>query len=161
MPIAIGDKIPNVTLKTPSNGAIADLATGEFFAGKKVVLFAVPGAFTPTCSVNHLPSFVDHADEILSRGVDAIACTAINDAFVLGAWAKAHGAEDKVTMLADGNGDFARAMGLEFDGSGAGLGQRSKRYAAVVDDGVVTVLHIEPNPGEMNFTGAEKILETL
>lgn len=161
MSISVGDKIPNVTLKTPTHDAIADLSTGDFFAGKKVVLFAVPGAFTPTCSVNHLPSFVDHADEILNLGVDAIACTAVNDAFVLGAWAKANGAQDKVTMLADGNSEFARALGMELDASGNGLGLRSKRYAAVVDDSVVTTLYVEANPGEMQITGAQTILEAL
>jgi peroxiredoxin len=161
MPISVGDKIPHLKLKTPGASGPQDLDTGEFFGGKKVVLFAVPGAFTPTCSAAHLPSFVDHAEEILARGVDAIACTAVNDAWVLEAWAKSHAAQDKVTMLADGNGDFARALGMELDASGGGLGKRSKRYAAIVDDGVVRALFVEDNSGLMQSTGAQDVLAAL
>jgi peroxiredoxin len=161
MPISVGDNLPRLTLKTPGPNGPQDLDTAEFFGGKKVVLFAVPGAFTPTCSDNHLPSFVDHAHEILGRGVDAIACTAVNDAFVLEAWAKSRGAQHKVTMLADGNGDFASALGMELDGSSFGLGKRSKRYAAIVDDGVVQALFVENNPGQMLTTGADQVLAAL
>jgi peroxiredoxin len=161
MSISVGDRIPAVTLKTPTANGIEDLSTGDFFAGKKVVLFAVPGAFTPTCSDNHLPSFVDHADQILARGVDAIACTAVNDAFVLAAWAHSRGAEGKVTMLADGNGDFARALGMELDASDFGLGTRSQRYAAIVEDGIVRSWHVEENPGEMRLSAATVILDAL
>ena len=161
MSISTGDRIPDVTLKTPAEGGAKDISTGDFFGGKKVVLFAVPGAFTPTSSANHLPSFVDQAEQILGKGVDAIACTSVNDHFVLEAWAKSQGAENKVTMLADGNGAFASALGMELDASGGGLGKRSKRYSAIVTDGVVQALFVEDNPGVMTVTGADKILEAL
>ena len=135
------------------------MTTAELFAGKKVVLFAVPGAFTPTCSAAHLPGFVVNADKIKAKGVDTIVCLSVNDAFVMDAWGKDKNAEELV-MAADGNGDFTKAMGLELDGSGFGLGQRSQRYAMIVEDGVVTTLNVEPGPG-FEASSAEKIMEAL
>ncbi|HUH83537.1 MAG TPA: peroxiredoxin, partial [Stellaceae bacterium] len=146
MSIKVGDKAPAAKIKQMTPEGPRDLDTGEFFKGRTVVLFAVPGAFTPTCSAKHLPGFVQKASEIKSRGVDVIACLAVNDAFVMNAWGKDQKAEGKVQMLADGNGDFTRAMGLELDGSGYGLGKRSQRYAMVVKDGVVKALNVE-KPG--------------
>ena len=157
MAVAVGDKIPSVKLKDVN---MQDVSTGELFAGKKVVLFAVPGAFTPTCSNNHLPGFVDKADELRAKGVDLIACVSVNDAFVMGAWGKDKGTGDKIVMLADGNGDFAVAMGLDFDGSGIGFGRRSQRYAAIIDDGVVTALHVEA-PMKFEVSSAEAMLAAL
>src|SRR5579875_1320502 len=135
-----------------------DIDTGEFFKGKKVVLFALPGAFTPTCSAKHLPGFVEKAAEIRSKGVDTIACLSVNDAFVMEAWGKQNNADGKVRMLADGNGDFTRAVGLEMDGSGYGLGKRSQRYAMIVDDGVVKMLNVE-KPGSFEVSSAEAVLK--
>jgi len=137
MAIKVGDKIPSVKLKTMKDGKMSDITTDEIFRGKKVVLFAVPGAFTPTCSMQHLPGFVEKASQIRAKGVDTIACISVNDAFVMGAWGKDKGADGKVLMLADGNGEFAKAVGLDFDGSGIGFGLRSQRYALVAEDGVV------------------------
>jgi peroxiredoxin len=137
-----------------------DVQTDDFFKGKKVVLFAVPGAFTPTCSAKHLPGFVEKAGEIKRHGVDTIACLSVNDAFVMNAWGKDQKAEGKVQMLADGNGDFTRAVGLELDGSGYGLGKRSQRYAMVVDDGVVKALNVE-KPGAFEVSSADAILKAL
>ncbi len=160
MAIKAGDRIPSATLKKLGSKGIDDIKTDEFFAGKKVVLFAVPGAFTPTCSVQHLPGFVNHAAEILAKGVDVIACVAVNDAFVMDCWGKDRSVGNKVVMLADGNGEFAKAMGLEFDGSNFGMGQRSQRYAAIIDDGVVKLLNVE-KPGKFEVSKAEAILEAL
>jgi peroxiredoxin len=160
MAIAVGDKIPQATLKTMTSEGIQDVSTSELFGGKKVVLFAVPGAFTPTCSAKHLPGFVDKADEIRAKGVDTVACVSVNDAFVMGAWGEAQGTGEKVLMLADGSGDFSRAMGLDFDGSNFGMGVRSQRYAAVVEDGVVKHLAVE-KPMEFKVSSAEAILEVL
>lgn len=157
MPIKEGEKIPTVTLKTVD---MKDITTDEVFGGKKVVLFAVPGAFTPTCSEQHLPGFVEKADEIRAKGVDDIVCVSVNDAFVMKAWTKDRGAEGKVTMIADGNGDLAKALGLDFDGSGIGFGVRSQRYAAIVDDGVVTKLAVE-KPMKFEVSSADAILEAL
>jgi len=156
MPIQVGDKIPSVTLKTTD---LQDAATDELFAGK-VVLFAVPGAFTPTCSAKHLPGFVEKAAEIRAKGVDRIVCLSVNDAFVMGAWAKAHGAGDDVTLVADGNGEFSRAVGLDFDGSNFGMGLRSQRYAAIVEDGIVKHLAVEA-PMQFEVSSAEAILAAL
>ncbi len=157
MTIAVGDKIPAVTIKTTD---MKDITTAEIFGGKKVVLFAVPGAFTPTCSNQHLPGFIEKAAELKAKGVDTIACVSVNDAFVMGAWGKAHGAGDAVLMLADGNGDFSKAVGLDFDGSSFGMGTRSQRYAAVIEDGVVKTLAVE-KPMEFKISSAEAILESL
>ncbi len=161
MTIKVGDRIPSsITLKYQSPDGIKEITTDEFFRGKKVALFAVPGAFTPTCSMKHLPGFVDHAAAIRGKGVDEIACISVNDAFVMGAWGKEHRAEGKVTMLADGSGDFARAVGLELDLSKAGLGKRSQRYSMLVDDGVIKALHVE-KPGQFEVSSAEAMLKAL
>jgi glutaredoxin/glutathione-dependent peroxiredoxin len=158
--IAVGQRIPEVTLRRMSGGRIEEVGTGELFGGKRAVLFAVPGAFTPTCSDDHLPGFLARSDEIRARGVDLIACTGVNDPWVMDAWGRAAGVGDSIVMLADGNGDLARALGLAFDGSGAGLGVRSRRYAAVIDDGLVTHLGVEPARG-VGVSGAEAILAAL
>jgi peroxiredoxin len=160
MPIQEGEKIPSIKLKVMKDGQMQDLTTDEIFAGKKVVLFAVPGAFTPTCSAKHLPGFVEHAAAIRAKGVDSIVCTSVNDAFVMDAWGRDRSAGDKVLMLADGNGDLARALGLDFDGSGIGFGLRSQRYALIAEDGVVRKLAVE-KPMQFEVSSAEKILEAL
>ena len=160
MAIETGQRIPSATLKTMAADGMKDVSTDELFKGKKVVLFAVPGAFTPTCSNQHLPGFIGKADEIKAKGVDTIACMSVNDAFVMDAWGKAHGAGDKVLMLADGNGDFARALGLEFDGSGIGFGIRAQRFALVAEDGVVETLAVE-KPMAFEVSSAEAILAAL
>lgn len=160
MPLQVGDKVPSVTLYEMGDGGPAAVNTDEFFAGRKVVLFALPGAFTRTCSAQHVPGFVNNADEIKAKGVDAIACLATNDVFVMGAWGKDQGAGDKVQMLADGSGDFTRAAGFEFDLSERGLGVRSKRYAMVVEDGKITTLNMEDGGG-LTISSAESILEAL
>ena len=157
MPIAAGDKIPSVTLKKTD---MSDITTDELFKGRKVVVFAVPGAFTPTCSNQHLPGFVAQADAIKAKGVDEIVCLSVNDAFVMGAWGENQGTGDKVTMLADGNGDFARAVGLDFDGSGIGFGLRSQRYAMIVNDGVVETINVEA-PMKFEVSDADSILAAL
>lgn len=160
MAIQVGDKIPNVTLKVMEDGNMNDIATDAIFSGKKVVLFALPGAFTPTCSKGHLPGFVAKADEIRAKGVDTIACISVNDAFVMDAWGRDRGVGDKVLMLADGSADFTKAVGLELDLSERGFGLRSQRYAMVVEDGVVKALHVEPGSG-FGVSSAENILEVL
>ncbi|PKQ01461.1 MAG: peroxiredoxin [Alphaproteobacteria bacterium HGW-Alphaproteobacteria-12] len=161
MTIKVGDKIPQATLMKLTDKGPAPVKTSEFFGGRKVVVFALPGAFTPTCSNQHLPGFIKNAGDIKAKGVDEIVCLSVNDAFVMGAWGKAQGAGDNVTMLGDGNGDFTKALGLDFDGSGFGMGTRSQRYSMLVDDGVVKSLNKEPNPGEAKVSGAEHILEQL
>lgn len=158
--IKVGDRIPDAVLKRVIEGKVQDVTTKELFSGRKVVLFAVPGAFTPLCSERHLPSFIDRADEIHSRGVDAIVCIAVNDAFVMDAWARERGAGERVQLLADGNGDLTRAMGLDIDASGFGMGLRSQRYAAIVDDGIVTELRVE-KPMKYEVSSAEAILDLL
>jgi peroxiredoxin len=160
MAIKVGEKIPSVKLKTMKDGKMSDITTDEIFRGKKVVLFAVPGAFTPTCSMQHLPGFVEKAGEIKAKGVDTIACISVNDAFVMGAWGKDKGADDKVLMLADGNAEFAKALGLDFDGSGIGFGVRSQRYALVAEDGVVKQLAVE-EPMKFQVSSADAILGRL
>ena len=147
MAISVGDKIPDVTLRTMTAEGPAAVQSADVLGSGKVVLIAVPGAFTPTCSDHHLPGFVLRAEDLAAKGVDTVACVSVNDAFVMGAWGQVQGADGKVLMLADGNGEFAAAMGLEMDGSGFGLGTRSQRYAAVIDDGMVTELMVEPGPG--------------
>lgn len=158
MTIATGDRFPDVTIKTNGPEGPQDLSTGDFLAGRKVVLFAVPGAFTPGCSNTHMPGFVVNADKILAKGVDAIGCLAVNDAFVLGAWQRDQNA-DAITMLADGNAELTRALGLELDASGGGMGTRCKRFAAIVDDGVVKYLGIDAKGVEQS--SAETVLAQL
>jgi peroxiredoxin len=160
MTIKVGDKVPSATLMQMKGGAPQPLKTDDLFSGKKVVVFALPGAFTPTCSAKHLPGFVQHADEFKKKGVDAIACISVNDAFVMGAWGENQSVGDKVLMLADGNGDFTRALGLEFDGSRFGMGKRSQRFAMIVDNGVVTHLDVE-EPGAFSVSSAEHVLQQL
>ena len=156
MTISVGDKLPNVTLAKAGPEGPEQVQTGDFFAGRTVALFSVPGAFTPTCSARHLPGFVEKADDLKAKGVDEIACTAVNDAFVMGAWKGANDA-DPVTMLADGNGDFARGVGLTMDGSGFGMGERGQRYSMLVEDGVVKQLNVEA-PGDFSVSSAEHML---
>ena len=157
MTIRVGDRLPPLTLVKATSDGPEQIESRDFFDGRKVALFAVPGAFTPTCSARHLPGFVDQAQAFHDKGVDEIACTAVNDAFVLAAWAKAGDAGDKVTMLADGNADFAKAVGLTMDGSAYGMGTRGQRYAMLVNDGVVEALHVEA-PGEFKVSSAENLL---
>ena len=159
MTIQTGDKIPACTMKTMGEQGPADITTEEIFAGKKVVLFAVPGAFTPGCSLTHLPGYVVNADKIKAGGVDSIVCMAVNDAFVMDAWGKSQNGEE-LLMLADGNGEFTAALGLELDGSGFGLGTRSQRFAMIVEDGTVSHLNVEPGPG-VDVSSAETIMALL
>ena len=160
MTIAVGDKIPSAKLKTMTAEGPKDISTDEIFGGKKVVLFAVPGAFTPTCSAKHLPGFVEKAAQIKVKGVDTIACLAVNDAFVMGAWGKAQNTDGKVLMLADGAAAFTKQLGLDLDLSAPGMGVRSKRYAMVVDNGVVKALNVEA-PGAFEVSSADAILRAL
>ena len=159
MTISVGDKLPEVKVVKATPEGPEQIQTGDFFAGKKVALFSVPGAFTPTCSAKHLPGFVDKADDLKAQGVDEIACTAVNDAFVMGAWKNASDA-DPVTMLADGNGDFAEAVGLTMDGSGFGLGKRGQRWSMIVNDGVVEQLNVEEG-GNFEVSSAEYMLNHM
>ena len=161
MSIAIGDSLPEATFRILGSEGIDKLTTAEVFGGKKVVLFAVPGAFTPTCHLKHLPGFIGNVDAFKKKGVNTVACVAVNDPFVLDAWAKASGGMGKVLFLSDGDGEFTKKIGLDFDGSGIGLGTRSKRYAMVVDDGVVEVLNIEDSPGVTEASTAEKLLAAM
>ncbi len=154
-----GDKIPEVNLVKATENGPEQVSSSEYFAGKKVALFSVPGAYTPTCSAKHLPGYVEKAADLKAKGVDEIACTAVNDAFVLGAWNKDSGSED-VTMLADGNGDFAKAVGLEMDGSGFGLGTRGQRFSMIINDGVVEELNVEA-PGDFKVSAADYMLDQL
>ena len=160
MTIAKGDTIPAATFATMTENGPEKIESGDFFKGRKVALFSVPGAFTPTCSARHLPGFVDKADELKAKGVDEVACTAVNDPFVMGAWGKSAAADGKVTMLADGNGAFAKAVGLEMDGSAFGLGTRGQRFSMIVNDGVVEELNVEA-PGDFKVSSAEYMLEQL
>ncbi|MQA66752.1 MAG: redoxin family protein [Alphaproteobacteria bacterium] len=160
MTIKVGDKIPSVSLQHKTADGVQSVSTDDFFKGKKVVLFAVPGAFTPTCSAKHLPGFVKNADAIKSKGVDEIACVAVNDAFVMDAWGQGQSAGGKVTMLADGSAKFAKALGLDLDLIERGLGTRSQRYAMVVDDGKVTLLNVE-EAGAFEKSSAETVLAAL
>lgn len=160
MSIKVGERLPEVNFTVMGERGPKQVSSGDLLKGKKVVLFAVPGAFTPTCSEQHLPGFIGLADQLKGKGVTTIACTAVNDVFVLDAWAKARGAQD-ITMLADGNGDFAKALGLNIDLSPFGLGTRSQRYAMVVDDGVVSYLAVEDSPPEHIKATAEKVLASF
>ena len=158
MTVKVGDKVPAATMKVMGAQGPADLTTAELFAGKKVVLFAVPGAFTPTCSVSHLPGFVVHVDDIKAKGVDTVACMSVNDVFVVDAWGKASNAEH-LLMLADGNADFTTSIGLTLDGTGFGMGTRSQRFAMVVDNGVVSLLNVDQ--AALDGSSAEAILAAL
>jgi peroxiredoxin len=161
MPIKVGDKLPNATFRVITADGPKPLTTDDVFKGKKVVLFAVPGAFTPTCTKNHLPGYITNAAAIKAKGIDTIAVTGVNDQFVMDAWKKASGGEGKVEFLADGNGDFAKAIDLTLDASGNGLGLRSKRYSMVVEDGVVKSLTVEEAPGKAEASGADALLKSL
>ena len=160
MTVQVGDKAPAGRFHVINVDGPGSLSTEELFSGKKVVVFSVPGAFTPTCSKEHLPGFVEQADAIKAKGVDTIACMAVNDMFVMDAWGNSAGAGDSVLMLADGNGTYAAALGLELDASGFGLGTRGQRFALVVEDGTITQLHVEA-PMEFKVSSAESILENL
>lgn len=160
MTIQVGDKIPSVTLHYMGKDGPATTTTDELFSGKKVVVFGLPGAFTPTCSAAHLPGFVVKSDELFAKGVDRIVCVSVNDAFVMDAWGRQHNADDRVMMIADGNADFARAVGLEVDLTGRGMGVRSQRYAMIVDDGTVSLLNVE-KPGKFEVSDAETVLKAL
>lgn len=160
MTIKVGDHLPDAVFTSPGPEGPQQLSTDQVFKGKTVVLFAVPGAFTPTCSARHLPGFKDRADEFKAKGVDVIACLSVNDAFVMGAWAKDQASGEAILMLADGNGDFTAKVGLELDGSKFGMGKRSQRYAMLVADGVVKVLEVEA-PGEFRVSSADYMLERI
>ena len=160
MTIKVGDKVPAATFTTFGPDGPKPITTDELFAGKTVGLFAVPGAFTPTCSAKHLPSFTQHAADLKAKGVDTLACVSVNDVFVMKAWGESQSVGDDIMMLADGNGDFTKALGLELDGSRFGMGQRSQRYSMIVKDGVVTELNVEAG-GEYRVSSAEYLLEQL
>jgi len=161
MPIKVGDRLPSAKLRVMTAEGPAWKTTDELFKGKKAVLFGVPGAFTGTCHKSHLPGFVQNADAIKKKGIDMIAVTAVNDHFVMDAWKNASGAEGKIEFLSDGNGEFAKAIDMTFDGSGNGLGTRSKRYCMVVDDSVVRQINVEEAPGKVEISGAENLLKSL
>lgn len=160
MTISVGDKLPEMKFKTMTADGAKEIGSADIFAGKKVVLFAVPGAFTPTCSNNHLPGYLENHDAILARGVDTIAVVAVNDVHVMGAWARFTGGEGKILYLADGSGDFVKSLGLDSDLSANGMGLRSKRFSMIVDDGKVTALNVEAKPG-VDASSAAHILEQL
>ena len=160
MTISKGDRVPSTTFTKMTENGPEPVSSDDYFSGKTVAIFSVPGAFTPTCSAKHLPGFIEKADALKAKGVDEIACTAVNDAFVMGAWGKSAGADEKVTMLADGNGDFAKAVGLTMDGSKFGLGTRGQRFSMIVKDGVVEDLNVE-EPGDFKVSSAEYMLEKL
>lgn len=155
MTISVGDPIPDVTLKRLGAAGMEDVQTGAYFKGRKIVLFAVPGAFTPTCAQKHLPGYIQEADSIKAKGIDEIICLAVNDPFVMKHWGEVAGTQGKVTMLPDGNGEFTRALGLGMDGSGVGLGFRAKRFAMIVEDGIVKDLQVEEKASEVSVSGAE------
>ncbi len=160
MTIKVGDRMPEGKLKTMSESGPKDISTAELFGGKRVLLFSVPGAFTPTCDAKHLPGFVSQADALKAKGIDTIACMAVNDVFVMNAWGKASNVGTKVLMLADGNGDYARALGLEMDGKGFGMGMRGQRFAILVDNGVAKQVNVEA-PGQFKVSSAEHLLGQL
>jgi glutaredoxin/glutathione-dependent peroxiredoxin len=160
MSIGVGDRVPSLTLTKVGESGPEQVSSEDYFKGRKVALFSVPGAFTPTCSARHLPGYIEKADELKAKGVDEIACTAVNDAFVMGAWSKSAGAGDIITMLADGTGDFAEAVGLTTDLSKFGLGKRGQRYSMLVNDGVIEQLNVEA-PGEFNVSSAEYLIGEL
>ena len=160
MTIKAGQAMPAGTFKTMTKEGPKDITTDELFKGKKVVLFSVPGAFTPTCDAKHLPGFVQHAEQLRAKGIDTIACMAVNDVFVMNAWGKASGVGDKILMLADGNGDYAKALGLTMDGSGFGMGTRGQRFAVVIENGIVKQVNVEA-PREFKVSSAEHVLAGL
>lgn len=160
MSIQAGEKMPSGTFGVMTESGPGAISTDDLFSGKKVVIISVPGAFTPTCSMNHLPGFVDHAEKIVAKGVDTIACMAVNDIFVMDAWGRDRGVGDHITMLADGNGEYAKALGLDFDASAFGMGTRGQRFALIVDNGVVSHVAVE-KPGQFEVSSAESILENL
>jgi peroxiredoxin len=160
MSIQVGDRLPEATLVKATPDGPQPLASGDYFKGRRIALFSVPGAFTPTCSAKHLPGFVDKSGDLKAKGIDGIACVSVNDAFVMQAWGESAGVADKVTMLADGNGDFAKALGLVMDGTKFGMGVRGSRWSAVVNDGVVEQLNVE-EPGAFNVSSADYMLERL
>jgi peroxiredoxin len=160
MTIKIGDKLPTTDLQVMGTGGVETISSDDLFAGKKVVLFALPGAFTPTCSASHLPGYVVSSDEILARGVDLIACLSVNDAFVMDAWGKQHNADERVMMIADGSARFTRAVGLELDLEAAGMGMRSQRYAMIINDGIVEALNVEA-PRAFEVSDAQTVLSLL
>ncbi|MEP3275364.1 MAG: peroxiredoxin [Stappiaceae bacterium] len=161
MTIAVGDNLPAATFKIMTSEGPAETSTADVFAGKKVVLFALPGAFTPTCHLNHLPGFLENYDTIISKGVDSIAVVSVNDVFVMGAWEKETGGNGKILYLADGNCEFTKAIGMDIYLDAPGFGIRSKRYAMIVDDGVVKSINLEENPGQATVSGAAAVLELL
>ncbi|MEM7192634.1 MAG: peroxiredoxin [Pseudomonadota bacterium] len=161
MTIAQGDKLPDADFRIVTANGIETLSTKDVFGGKKIVLFAVPGAFTPTCHLKHLPGFLADLDAFKAKGVDDVVCVAVNDPFVMAAWGEATGAAGKVALLSDGNADFTKKVGMDFDGSGISLGTRSKRYAMVVEDGVVTMLRTEDDPGVAEVSAADAVLAAL
>lgn len=161
MTIKIGDKLPDVTMKIMTGDGPADITTADLFAGKRVALFALPGAFTPTCHRNHLPGFLENYDTIVAKGIDSIVCLSVNDAFVMHAWGEATGANGKIVMLADGNADLTRAIGMDADLSAGGMGVRSKRYSMIVDDGTVEALNVEEARGQATISGAAALLQQL
>ncbi len=160
MTISIGDRIPPATMKIINEQGFGDISTDDLFKGKKVAIFGIPGAFTPTCSAKHLPSYVNNAGALAAKGVDSIVCMAVNDAFVMDAWGKSQNVGDAVMMVGDGNGELTRALGLEMDAAGFGMGERCQRFSMVVDDGVVTALNVEA-PGEYSISSAESMLDQL
>ncbi|MEM6809512.1 MAG: peroxiredoxin [Pseudomonadota bacterium] len=160
MSIATGDKMPEGVFGVMTDAGPGQITTDELFSGKRVVLFSVPGAFTPTCSMNHLPGYVEHAQGFADKGVDTVACLAVNDVFVMDAWGKSRDVGDHIVMLADGNGDYTKSLGLELDASGFGMGLRGQRFAIIVDDGVATAVAVEA-PGEFRVSAAEAILDRL
>ncbi len=160
MPIQVGEKVPSLTLYHKTADGVAEISTDEIFNGKKVVLFALPGAFTPTCSASHLPGYVVKSDELFAKGVDRIVCLSVNDAFVMGAWGEQHNVEDRVMMIADGSGYFTHAVGLELDRRQGGMGMRSQRYAMIVNDGILELLNVEA-PGKFEVSDADTILSSL
>ncbi|HEY3636753.1 MAG TPA: peroxiredoxin [Rhizomicrobium sp.] len=160
MTIKIGDRVPSATLMEMNDGSPRPINMDDLFSGKKVAVFALPGAFTPTCSAKHLPGYIQHAEELHAKGVDLIACISVNDAFVMGAWGKSQNVGQSVLMLADGNGDFTRALGLEFDATKYGMGKRSQRFSMLVDDGVVKQLNVE-EPGAFSVSSAEHMLQQI
>jgi glutaredoxin/glutathione-dependent peroxiredoxin len=161
MTIRPGDRIPDVNFRSPGSDGPTTLTSAEVFSGKKVVLFAVPGAFTPTCTMNHLPGYLEHERDLRERGIETIAVTAVNDVHVMRAWAEATGSTGRILFLADGNAEFAHAVGLEMDMSGGGMGTRSKRYSMLVDDGVVRSVNVEDSPGRAETSSAAVMLESL
>ncbi|HEV2748810.1 MAG TPA: peroxiredoxin [Allosphingosinicella sp.] len=160
MSIQVGDRLPSTTFSKATPDGPQPVESDEYFRGRKIAVFSVPGPFTPTCSARHLPGFIDKADELRAKGVDEVACTAVSDAFVMNAWAEQAGAAGKVTMLADGNGEFVKALGLEMDASKFGMGQRGQRFSMLVEDNVVTQLNVE-EPGAFNVSSADYLLERI